>query len=289
MTDEKKVQGIYPAGATHWGGDRFEVRTLFPSAELNQELDPFLLLDYVGPTQIRPDDAHLGAGQHPHRGFEIVTIVYQGMLQYRDSHGNAGTVGPEDVQWMTAGSGLVHEERLDGEFARQGGILELVQLWINLPKASKMIDPSYQSLMKEQIPVTTLGPAGYMRVVAGDMSGVDGPARTSSEVTIVDLRLNAGRETELCVCSGQTAALILLKGLVIVNGASTLQGEAVVALLEREGSMLTLKAQEDSTILIISGDPIGEPVERRGTFVMNTPEELAQAEEDFKAGRLGHL
>ena len=289
MTEEKKVSGVYGAGSTHWVGDGFHVRNLFPSNGITNKIDPFLMLDYAGPTQVEPNDEERGVGEHPHRGFETVTLVYQGMLQHRDSGGNAGTIGPGDVQWMTAASGVVHEEKYDSEFSRQGGVLEMVQLWVNLPKAHKMSPPRYQTLLKEQIPVTTLGQAGYVRVVAGELSGVEGPAKTFSPVGVFDLHVNAGRETELCLCSGQNAALVLLKGSVMVNGTTELSGEAVMALLESHGSMVTVNAKQDSTILVISGEPINEPVASHGPFVMNTREELLQAVQDYHSGKMGHL
>ena len=289
MADLKNVQGVYQAGSTHWVGNGFHVRNLFPSNGITGQIDPFLLLDYAGPTAVEPTEESLGVGEHPHRGFETVTIVYQGMLCHRDSSGASGTVGPGDVQWMTAASGVVHEEKYDTEFARQGGTLEMVQLWINLPRALKMSAPRYQTLLKEQIPVTTLGQAGYVRVIAGDLSGVDGPAKTSSPVGLFDLHLNGGTETEMCLPSGQNAALVLLKGSVVVNGETDVTGEAVMALLTPEGSMLQLKANQDSTLLLMSGQPLNEPVVSRGPFVMNSQEELTVAMEDYRAGRMGHL
>ncbi len=289
MADTKNVQGVYPAGSTHWVGNGFHVRNLFPSNGVTDQIDPFLLLDYAGPTQVEPTGESLGVGEHPHRGFETVTVVYQGVLCHRDSSGASGTIGPGDVQWMTAASGVVHEEKYDGEFARLGGIMEMVQLWINLPRDQKMTAPRYQTLLKEQIPVTTLGQAGYVRVIAGDLSGVDGPAKTFSSVGLFDLHLNAGSETEMCLCSGQNGALVLLKGSVLVNGQTDLSGEATMALLEPEGSMVHLKASEDSTLLVLSGQPLNEPVVSRGPFVMNTREELTQAMDDYRAGRMGHL
>ncbi len=289
MTDEKKVLGVYGAGSTHWVGDGFHVRNLFPSNGLTEQVDPFLMLDYAGPTKVEPTDKARGVGEHPHRGFETVTILYQGMLQHRDSAGNSGTIGPGDVQWMTAGAGVVHEEKYDTEFSKMGGTLEMVQLWVNLPKAFKMSEPRYQTLLKEQIPVTTLGPAGYMRVIAGEMSGVDGPAKTFSRLSVCDLRLNAGHDTELCLCSGHTGVLVLLKGSLKVNGETDLSGEAVMALLDINGVMVTLQANEDSTILILSGEPLHEPLESHGPFVMNTREEIIQAVNDYHGGKMGRL
>ena len=289
MADTKSVQGVYQAGSTHWVGNGFHVRNLFPSNGVTDQIDPFLLLDYAGPTPVEPTEESRGIGEHPHRGFETVTIVYQGMICHRDSSGASGTVGPGDVQWMTAASGVVHEEKYDTEFSRQGGTMEMVQLWINLPQAVKMSSPQYQTLQKERIPVTTLGTAGYVRVIAGELSGVDGPARTHSPIGLFDLHLNGGKETEMCLCAGQNAALVLLKGNVVVNGETPVAGEAVMALLTPEGSLLRLEAIEDSTLLVLSGQPLNEPVVSRGPFVMNTREELGQAIADYRDGKMGHL
>ena len=289
MADTKNVQGVYQAGSTHWVGNGFHVRNLISSNGITDQIDPFLLLDYAGPTQVEPTEESRGVGEHPHRGFETVTVVYQGMLCHRDSSGASGTIGPGDVQWMTAASGVVHEEKYDAEFARQGGTMEMIQLWINLPQSMKMSTPRYQTLQKERIPVTTLGPAGYVRVIAGDLSGVDGPAQTYSPVGLFDLHLNGGTETEMCLCAGHNAALFLLKGSVLVNGETAVAGEAVMALLTPEGSMVRLKTIEDSTLLVLSGRPLNEPVVSHGPFVMNTREEVTQAIEDYRDGKMGHL
>ena len=167
MTEMKKILGHFEPGSRHWVGDGFHVRNLFPSNGLDNRINPFLMLDYAGPTVVEPSDRPRGVDQHPHRGFETVTIAYQGALEHRDSSGNSGTIGPGDVQWMTAASGVVHEEKYRREFAKQGGTFEMVQLWVNLPKIYKMSKPGYQTLLTGQIPVVPLGPAGYARIVAG--------------------------------------------------------------------------------------------------------------------------
>jgi quercetin 2,3-dioxygenase len=258
MTDEKKVRGTYPAGIKHRVGDAFEVQNVFPSNGLSAQIDPYLLLDYVRPMQLEPGTPVRGAGEHAHHGFETVTIVYQGYLQHSDSAGNAGSLGPGDVQWMSAASGITHDERYDPKFAEQGGTLELAQFWVSLPAEHQSSLPRYQNLVKERIPVTTLGQAGYVRVIAGDMSGVDGPAQTHSPLGVFDLFLNGGHDTEFCLCDGHNAVIVLLRGSVIVNGKTPLHGEAATALLEREGSMVTLQAQEDSSLLILSGRPLSQ-------------------------------
>jgi quercetin 2,3-dioxygenase len=289
MPTRKNVRAIQGPGSTHWVGDGFHVRNLFPSNGIGQETSPFLMLDYAGPTRVAPSANPRGVGEHPHRGFETVTIAYQGAVEHRDSAGHSGTIYPGDVQWMTAASGVVHEEMHEREFAKKGGTFEMVQLWVNLPKAHKMSQPRYQTLPKEAIPVVQLGAAGYARVIAGELHGVKGPAQTFTPVNVFDVRLKPGFPTELNLAAGHNAAIVLLKGNVVVNDSEQLRGEAKIALLSTEGDHITLEAKEDATLLILSGEPIREPVASYGPFVMNTREEIMQAVADYQAGKLGHL
>jgi len=288
MAVTKKVLGIYGAGSDHWVGDGFPVRNLFPSNGINKEINPFLMLDYAGPSHFEPSKRSHGVGQHPHRGFETVTIAYQGSVSHRDSAGNAGTIYPGDVQWMTAASGVVHEEMHAQEFAEKGGTFEMVQLWVNLPKAVKMSAPGYQGITKEQIPTVKLGASGEVRIIAGELAGVKGPAKTHTPINVFDLSLKAGDTAEFSLPPGQNAAIVLMQGDVVLNG-SPLQGEARIATLSAEGERVTLEPKADSKLLILSGEPIDEPVASYGPFVMNTQEELVQAFEDYKSGRMGHL
>jgi len=289
MTTPKKVLKIYNPGSTHWVGDGFHVRNLFPSNGIGDELSPFLMLDYAGPTRVKPSPNPRGVGEHPHRGFETVTIAYQGAVEHRDSAGHSGTIYPGDVQWMTAASGVVHEEMHEHEFARKGGTFEMIQLWVNLPKAHKMSRPRYQTLAKANIPSVQLGSAGYARVIAGELGGAKGPAQTYTPVNVFDVRLKADSHTELTLPAGQNAAVVLLKGNVIVNSGEQLQGEAKIALLSPEGEHVTFDVKEDSILLILSGEPIHEPVFSYGPFVMNTREEILEAVADYQAGKMGHL
>src|SRR5579864_5479363 len=197
MPTRKNVLGIHGPGSTHWVGDGFPVRNLFPSNGVDTEINPFLMLDYAGPVYFKPSEKPRGVGEHPHRGFETVTIAYQGAVEHRDSAGHSGTIYPGDVQWMTAASGVVHEEMHERDFANKGGTFEMVQLWVNLPKAHKMSQPRYQTLTKEAIPVVELGAAGYARVIAGELAGVRGPAQTFTPVNVFDVRLKAGHQTKL--------------------------------------------------------------------------------------------
>jgi len=287
MTTQKKALGTYGAGSEHWVGDGFPVKNLFPSNGI--EMSPFLMLDYVGPLQFEPATNRRGVGEHPHRGFETVTIAYQGSVGHRDSAGNTGVLRPGDVQWMTAASGVVHEELHEEEFTKNGGVFEMVQLWVNLPKAQKMSEPRYQAITKAQIPVIELEGGGHARVIAGELLGRLGPARTFTPMNIFDVILKAGERFELPLPDGHNAAVVLRKGDVLLNGLDHLSGEALIAPLTEEGDSVTLEAKADTQLLILSGEPILEPVESYGPFVMNTREEIERAVDDYRAGRMGHL
>ncbi|OGW48980.1 MAG: short-chain dehydrogenase [Nitrospirae bacterium RBG_19FT_COMBO_58_9] len=285
----KDILGIYQPGSTHMVGDGFPVRNLFPSNELDSEVSPFLMLDYAGPQYFTPTDHPRGVGDHPHRGFETVTIVYEGVLAHRDSAGNAGVIGPGDVQWMTAASGIVHEEFHEKEFAKQGGTLQAIQLWVNLPKPSKMSSPGYQTILNVDIPAVALGDgAGQLRVIAGSFQGQKGPARTFTPVELYDLALKAGQSATVTFPEGHNASLFVLQGRASVNGSQA-AGEAELIVCKRNGSQVTIAAQEDSRLLVMAGAPIDEPTARYGPFVMNTKAELIQAVNDYRAGKMGHL
>jgi len=289
MAVMKKVKGIYGAGSDHWVGDGFPVRNLFPSNGVNDEVNPFLMLDYAGPSHFEPSKRAHGVGQHPHRGFETVTIAYQGSVSHRDSAGNSGTIYPGDVQWMTAASGVVHEEMHAKEFSEKGGTFEMVQLWVNLPKAAKMSAPRYQGITKEQIPTVTLGANGQARIIAGELNGAEGPAKTFTAINVFDLRLKAGDPVRFALPDDHNAAVILLQGDVLVNGVEGLKGAARIAVLSDEGGEISIEPKVDSTLLVLSGEPIDEPVASYGPFVMNTEEELKQAFQDYKTGKMGNL
>lgn len=289
MESVKQVQHVYRSASTHWVGDGFHVRNLFPSNDLGQRISPFLLLDYAGPTDFAPTDTPHGVGEHPHRGFETVTIVYQGELAHRDSAGNHGTIGPGDVQWMTAASGVVHEEMHEREFAKKGGTVEMVQLWVNLPRALKMSPPRYQTLLKERLPVIDLPEAsGHVRVIAGEFRAIKGPARTFTPIHLYDLRLKAGHATELTLPTGYNTGVFLLKGNIVLNRSHSVKG-AELALFSTQGERVSIEAKEDATILALNGEPIDEPVAREGPFVMNIQEEIVQAVSDYRTGKMGHL
>ncbi|TSA04612.1 MAG: pirin family protein [Nitrospiraceae bacterium] len=289
VAQRKAVVHVYQPGPRHMVGDGFPVRNMIPGVGVDEQLSPFLLLDYMGPEHFPPTDRQLGVGEHPHRGFETVTIMYQGMVAHRDSTGSGGVIGPGDVQWMTAASGIVHEELHDKEFAKRGGTLEGVQLWVNLPKSFKMSKPRYQTLVKNEIPTVDLnGGAGQLRVIAGEFRGVNGPAKTFSPVHLYDLRLKAGHQTELTLPEGFNTSVFVLHGQVVINGSQAAK-EAELALFGHKGERVILEAKEDATILVLSGEPIREPIVRYGPFVMNTQDELVQAVNDYQAGKMGHL
>ncbi|WP_321472367.1 pirin family protein [uncultured Paludibaculum sp.] len=289
MSDFKKLTGVHGSGSTHWVGDGFPVRNLFPSNGLNGEVSPFLMLDYAGPRRFEPSTKPRGVGEHPHRGFETVTIAYQGSVEHRDSAGNSGVIGPGDVQWMTAASGVVHEEMHEAEFTKKGGIFEMVQLWVNLPAKEKMSKPRYQGIESAQIPVVELGEGSVARIIAGSWADAKGAARTVTPVELFDLRLKAGAKVEIPVPEGHNAAVVLLRGGVTLNGEKTVKGEAQIATFSTRGGLIAVEALEDTTLLILGGEPINEPVASYGPFVMNTREQIMQAIEDFNAGRMGRL
>ncbi|NWL05993.1 MULTISPECIES: pirin family protein [Pseudomonas] len=285
----KKILGIHRSPHAHWVGDGFPVRSLFTYDNLASRISPFLLLDYAGPHDFTPTTARRGVGQHPHRGFETVTIVYQGELEHRDSTGAGGLIGPGDVQWMTAANGIIHEEFHSPAFARSGGTLEMVQLWVNLPARDKRAAAGYQTLLASDIPVVTLdGDAGSLRVVAGDYRGHLGPARTFTAMDVWDLRLNAGAALQLPVAAGRNAALVVLRGNVRINGERE-AGPASLVLLDREGEDVSVEALEGASVLLLSGEPIDEPIVGYGPFVMNSQAEIAESFDDFHAGRFGQM
>lgn len=281
----RKVTGISAAPRPHWVGDGFPVRSMFSYNDAGPGLSPFLLLDYAGPYQFEPTTARRGVGQHPHRGFETVTIVYEGEVEHKDSTGAGGTIGPGDVQWMTAAGGIVHEEYHSPAFARRGGGFEMVQLWVNLPARDKLAEPGYQTLLDAQIPSVPLpDEAGKVRVIAGEFDGHRGPARTFTPINVWDVRLAAGKRATLSVDDRHSLALVVLRGTVLVNGKDVVR-DAQLVRFDRDGGEITLEANNDVTLLLLSGEPIDEPVVGYGPFVMNTQEEIVAAFNDFNQGR----
>ncbi len=285
----KQLIGVYSAPRGHWVGDGFPVRSLFSYDRLGEHLSPFLLLDYAGPTEFKPTTAKLGVGEHPHRGFETVTIIYGGEVEHRDSTGSGGRIGPGDVQWMTAGAGILHEEFHSRAFARTGGVLEMVQLWVNLPAKDKMSGPRYQTLLDADIPSIELAQnAGRVRLIAGAYDAHRGPAQTFSPIDVWDLRLRSGGSAPLHFAAGRTVALVVLHGTVQINGGEIAR-EAQLVVMDRKAGEVLIEANAEATLLVLSGDPLNEPIAGHGPFVMNTEQEIRQAIEDFNSGRFGHI
>lgn len=285
----KQIQGVRSAPRPHWVGDGFPVHSMFTYGDHGAQLSPFLMLDYAAPYRFEPAARPRGVGVHPHRGFETVTIVYEGELAHRDSTGAGGLIGPGDVQWMTAASGILHEEFHSPDFTRQGGTMQMAQLWVNLPASAKMHPPGYQNILNAQIPDVPLPDgAGRVRVIAGNYAGHAGAARTHTPMDVWDLRLNADARTTLPLVNGHTAALVVLRGAVQVNGDAVLR-EAQMVTFEREGEAIEIKANADAVLLFLGGEPIDEPVFGHGPFVMNTREEIIQAFHDFQSGRFGQM
>jgi redox-sensitive bicupin YhaK (pirin superfamily) len=286
---EKAVLGVYPSPNGHWVGDGFPVRSLFTYDKLGMLVSPFLLLDYAGPASFAAAAQPRGVGEHPHRGFETVTFVYQGEVAHRDSTGRGGTIGPGDVQWMTAASGILHDEFHSPAFTRNGGQLEMAQLWVNLPAKHKMTAPRYQTLLNAAIPHIALpGGAGSARIIAGMFDEHSGPASTFSELNVWDVRLQAGADVALRVPDGHTATIALLRGSITANG-SRKAGEAELLVLDRQGDEVRVQATDASTLLLLSGVPILEPIVGHGPFVMNSRQEIELAIADFQRGKFGRM
>lgn len=286
----RKILSVHDANPPHWVGDGFPVRSIFSYDGLGRDqLSPFLLLDYAAPRQFEPAPHRRGVGEHPHRGFETVTIVYQGELEHRDSAGNGGRIGPGDVQWMTAASGIIHEEFHSETFTRTGGTMEMMQLWVNLPAKDKMSPPRYQTLLDRDIPSVPLpDDAGQVRVIAGEFGGHKGPAKTFTPINVWDLRLRAGRKVTLTTPEGHTTAIIPMHGRAMIISTQS-AGEVQLVILDRSGGEFTIGVDTDATLLLLSGQPLNEPVVGYGPFVMTSEREIAQAIRDYQSGRFGRL
>ncbi|WP_027149728.1 pirin family protein [Methylobacter tundripaludum] len=281
----KQLHRITRTDDSHWVGDGFPVRTLFSYNTPDAEVSPFLMLDYAGPTDFPAASTPRGVGMHPHRGFETVTLLYQGEVEHHDTAGHGGLIGPGDVQWMTAAKGLLHEEMHSPAFTRRGGTFEAIQLWVNLPAQYKMIEPHYQSITSDRIPVVKLDDEGsVVRVIAGYYQGLKGPANTYTPINLWELRLLAGQTVELDFPENYTTLLFALRGSVKINNSATIN-DAELAFFERLGKTITLTALKEAMLLVMNGEPIDEPIAGYGPFVMNTQQEIRQAVEDFDAGR----
>ncbi|MBL8200889.1 MAG: pirin family protein [Chromatiales bacterium] len=286
----RRILGIHRPGPFHWVGDGFPVKTVFSYDNFGQQLSPFLLLDHAEPKHFEPAAKPRGVGEHPHRGFETVTIVYAGELEHRDSAGGGGRIGPGDVQWMTAAGGLVHEEFHSRDFTARGGLMEMAQLWVNLPARDKLAAPRYQTVLDRDIPVVALpGDSGQLRVIAGNFAGKAGPARTFTPINVWDLRLKAGHAASLDIPEGHNAVLVALNDTVQVNGTDDVPASRYVV-FGQTGGGITLAAQAgDVKCLLLTGAPLDEPIAGYGPFVMNTEDEIRQAFVDYREGRFGTM
>ncbi|MEQ5309947.1 MULTISPECIES: pirin family protein [Providencia] len=286
----KKIIGIYQSPRSHWVGDGFPVRSMFSYNDHGKYLNPFILLDRAGPFDFpSSNSANRGVGEHPHRGFETVTIVYDGEVAHHDSMGEGGVIGPGDVQWMTAASGILHQEYQSDTFMKKGGTLDMVQLWVNLPAKDKSAAPGYQLLESQSMPKVALpNDAGTLRVIAGDYLGNRGAAKTFSPLDVWDLQLNKGKTVGIPTKAGRHVGLVMLRGSMFVDGRSALN-EGELMILDDTDSNILLEATEDALVLLLSGDPIDEPVVGYGPFVMNTVQEINEAINDFNSGKFGRI
>jgi len=284
----KDVVSVHHSGSFHWVGDGFPVRSVFGYNDLGKKLSPFLLLDYAAPYEFSPGNERRGVGAHPHRGFETVTIAYQGEIEHRDSSGGGGTIGPGDVQWMTAAGGLIHDEFHSSKFTREGGTFEMVQLWVNLPARFKNAEPGYQTLLNSNIPRIKLSQgAGDVRIISGVFEGVKGAARTFTAINLWEVQLFADKSVALPLPQGHTKGLLVLRGEITVNEQEARDGDLVV--ISKSAELVSVKAHSDSKLLIMTGEPIDEPIVGYGPFVMNSDAEIKQAFADYQMGKLGVL
>jgi len=280
----KQLLGVFSPGSTHWVGDGFHVQNFFPSNQIGELVTPFLLMDYAGPTEFPPSEHQHGVDRHPHAGFETVTLALQGEVAHGDTAGNHGVIGPGDVQWMTAGSGVVHEEHQSEEFAKSGGILEMVQLWVNLRAVDKRVAPRYQTILKTTIPTERIGDSLF-QVISGSLGNSTGPAMTYSPVVLIDSKLKKGDEIKLEWQDGHTAAILLRTGSIAIDGELVMAPKLVA--FSREGDSISFSVLEESDALFLGGEPIDEPTYFQGPFVMDSPEALRAVIDDYRAGKMG--
>ena len=286
----KKVELIAAPKPAHFVGDGFRVHNFIPSGyHLDMKrMDPFIMLDYNSKFHFSGTDTPRGVGVHPHRGFETVTIAYQGRVEHGDSSGGGGIIGQGDVQWMTAASGVLHKEFHETEWAKEGGIFQMVQLWVNLPAKDKMSPPKYQAIKNSEMKNVDLGESGFIEVIAGEFNGEKGPATTFSPVNLMNAKLKSGGKAEFSFPANFNTAALVIEGNIMVNGEEKVATDHLV-LFQNEGENFTIEATEDSIVLILSGEPLNEPIYPHGPFVMNTREEIIQAFDDFNNGKFGYL
>jgi len=284
----KKIKFAYAADQKNWVGNGFHVHGLLrPTEELNKFISPFVMLDYASPKEFSNTSERRGVGEHPHRGIETVTFVYQGEVEHRDSSEGGGIIKSGDVQWMTAGRGIVHDEFHSVEFSKKGGVFEMVQLWINLPKKNKMTKPKYQEIRNEDIPIISLGSGTELRVIAGNFEGNKGPSSTFTKINLYDILSKVSKNISIKFSNGTNTVILIMRGELEIEN-KTFKDKNVL-IFEREGDEINFKVSEDFKGLILNGEPIEEPIIAHGPFVMNTKEEIYQAFSDFQNGKMGSL
>jgi quercetin 2,3-dioxygenase len=290
MSNQRSVEAVIAPPPPHMVGDGFRVHNFFPGTKQigKTRMSPFFMLDYGSKIEFSPKEEPRGVGVHPHAGFETVTIAYHGKVAHHDSAGNRGIIGEGDVQWMTAGSGLLHKEYHEEEFSRKGGAFQMVQLWVNLPARDKKTKPKYQEITNAMMSKSYLpNEKGYVEIVAGEYNGVKGPASTFTPINLFNARIKKDASLNLSFPKEFNTGLLIIEGNVKVNGINAHADHFV--LLKNDGEEFTIDATEDSIILVLSGEPINEPIVAYGPFVMNTWEEIEQAVNDVNAGKFGVL
>ncbi len=289
-TEKKTLEAIIAPPAPHYVGNAFHVHNFIPGGPLMdmKRMSPFIVLDYNAKMQVEPSDEPHGVGVHPHKGFETVTIVYHGSVSHRDSSGGGGTIHEGEVQWMTAAGGILHKEYYAEDFNKNGGDFQVVQLWVNLPAKDKQSPPKYQAITADNIKVHELdNKEGIVKIIAGEYNGVKGTASTFTDVNVLNAELKKGGEARFNFPAHFNTALLLIEGSVELDGEEIPQD--YFALMNNDGEEFSIKAREDSVVLVLSGEPINEPIAAHGPFVMNTREELAQAFHEYNTGKFGYL
>ena len=286
----KKVEIIVPPREPHFVGDGFRVHNFIPGGfRLDMKrMDPFIMLDYNSKFHFSGTDKPRGVGVHPHRGFETVTIAYQGRVEHGDSSGGGGIIGEGDVQWMTAASGVLHKEFHETEWAKKGGIFQMVQLWINLPAKDKMSPPKYQAIKNSEMKTVDLGENGFVEIISGEYQSEKGPASTFSPVNLMNAKLKKNGKADFSFPANFSTALLVTEGSITVNDDEKVLTDHFV-LFENEGEAFQIEATEDSVVLVLSGQPLNEPIFSHGPFVMNSKQEIIQAFDDFNTGKFGYL
>ncbi|MDA8793134.1 pirin family protein [Bacteriovoracaceae bacterium] len=284
----KVIKYVFRSEEKHWVGDGFHVHGLLrPSEEINKSISPFILMDYASPKEFSKTNTPKGVGQHPHRGFETVTFAYQGEIEHRDSSGGGGVIKSGDVQWMTAGKGVIHDEFHSKEFSKSGGIFEMVQLWVNLPAKDKMSDPKYQEIQNKDIPNVELSDKSNMRIIAGEYVSTKGPSSTFTPINIFDISSSSADNLSLNLEEGTNTILLILKGEIKIDNNEF--KEQSVIIYEQDGEKINFTTSSDFKALLLNGEPINEPIVAHGPFVMNTKEEINQAIIDYQNGKMGTL